>query len=375
MKILHIITGDLWAGAEAQVFYCLKEMSNESKDTIYVILFSKGELYLRLTKIGITTTIVDESEYSIVTQFIKLKRQLLSIKPDIVHVHDYKTHVLTSLALYFTQTSPKMVRTVHGLTRIPLNSKIVKSYLVFFIENYFFNHCLDCIVAVSQDIETLFKHKYPHTKIVQINNAIEYPLIAINAPAQIRKEFSVPNDVLWIGTAARCVRVKNIQMLIEAARLTRDLKQDIKFMVSIFGDGPLRSHLENLIGQYDLQNIVQMHGHSKDILSIMKAFDVFVLTSKHEGLPISLLEAMALGTVPICTRVGGMQEIIENSKNGFLVELNNAPALAQKIIYLYDHPNQRKIIGINAESRVKEHYSIQKSVQKLLSMYCKIVED
>jgi len=375
MNILHIITGDLWAGAEAQVFYCLKEMSKDEKNAYSAILFCRGELSAQLTNIGIKTEVVDESTTSVFIQIKELSRLLLSIKPHIIHVHDYKSHVLTSIAKFLCRIKCKMVRTVHGLTIIPLNIKIAKSYLVFFIEYCLLRYYTQCIIAVSKDIEGLFKRKFPHTLVLQINNAIDFPLKVAQTSSQIRKDFCIPDNAFWIGTAARCVAVKNIQMLIEAAKVLQNSNKDLIFKVSIFGDGQLKSRLSDLIIHYNLQDIVQMNGHSKNILSILKAFDVFVLSSKHEGLPISLLEAMALGTVPVCTNVGGMREIIENGTSGFLVALNNAHEMAQKISFLYNAPDQKKLMSQNAQNRVKEHYSVRQNVQKLLSSYSKIIEE
>jgi glycosyltransferase involved in cell wall biosynthesis len=374
MKILHIITGDLWAGSEAQVYYCLKELNKTPSNKIVAIVFNKGELNSRLSAIGIQTIVIDESIYSYVSQYKQIKTKLIAIRPDVIHVHDYKSHVLTSFAKYFGKINGRMVRTVHGLTIIPFNLKILKSYIVIYLEKILLKHFTDCIIAVSRDIEVLFKRKYPHTKICQINNAVEYPLLIKNKSDLLREEFKIPRDSFWIGTAARCVPVKNIEMLIEVAQLMNNSGDKIDFRVSIFGDGQLKNHLFDLIKQNKLEDRVFLHGHNPDILSIMKAFDVFALTSKHEGLPISLLEAMALGTVPVCTRVGGMKEIIEDGESGFLVELDNAKEFAIKISVLYNDPDLRRKIGKNAENRIKDDYSIEGNVRKLSAVYNNAIE-
>jgi glycosyltransferase involved in cell wall biosynthesis len=373
-KIIHVITGDLWAGAEAQVYYCLKELNRVQDDTLTAIVFNKGELYSRLSGLGVCTHVIDESNSSYFSQYRQLKNHLKSIKPDIVHVHDYKCHVLTSLAGYFGKIRFKTIRTVHGLTIIPVNLKLLKSYCVFCFEKILLNDHTDCIIAVSRDLERSFRRRYPHARICQINNAIEYPLSIKKSPESVRKEFSVSPGAFWIGTAARCVPVKNIEMLIEVARLLNNSADKIDFMISIFGDGQLKNHLFNLIRQNKLENRIFLLGHNPDILSIMKALDVFVLTSKHEGLPISLLEAMAVGTVPVCTRVGGMKEIIEDAKSGFLVELDNAREFAEKLTVLYHDPDLRRKMGKNAENRIKDDYSIEANIRKLTLVYNNAIE-
>ncbi len=369
MKIIHIITGDLWAGAEAQVFYYLKELIKEPTHSVKCILFNNGELMSRLSAIGIQVVLIDESKYSFLSQLRCLRRLLNLTKPEIVHVHDYKTQVLANLAAMFGNTKFKMIRTVHGLTVIPFNIKMIKSWIVVFAEGLFLKFMTDCIIAVSEDIEMIFKRKYPRTHISQINNAIEIPRFIPNSPELMKEKYSIPDNAFWIGTAARYVEVKNLEMLIETARIMAETNEKIEFKVSIFGDGKLKNKLTNLIARYNLTDFVQLHGHTNDILSIFNAIDVFVLTSIHEGLPISLLEAMASGAVPICTSVGGMKEVIENEKNGFLIGSNNPRELAQKIMLLYKSPDRRNLMSTNAKKRIRELYSIEMNTRKLISTY------
>ncbi len=162
-------------------------------------------------------------------------------------------------------------------------------------------------------------------------------------------------------------------MIIETSRI---LERDkiIKFAVSIFGDGPLRNNLKNMIERYKLSHVVHLHGHHADILPIISALDVFVLSSHNEGLPMSLIEAMSVGTIPVCTKVGGIQEVIHDGVDGYLVKPNNYEQMAAvlKSIAL-DSEKKREIMKMNAREKIMKDYSIQKSTSMLDSLYESLV--
>jgi glycosyltransferase involved in cell wall biosynthesis len=367
MKIAHIIPGDLWAGAEAQVFYTLKELNTRFKYDIIAILFNEGELYKRLSGNGIRIFIIDERRYSGLEICRQLENLLKTHAPDVIHVHEYKSHILTSIAVCFSKQSCKIVRTIHGLTSIPFDLKCLKASLIFLAEYFLLMFKTDCIVAVSRSIEAIFKKRFKRVQICQINNAIHFPLCINKSQEQIRNQFGISHDTFWIGSAARYVPVKNLDMLIEAARLLQG--SNMNYRVSIFGEGYMRGQLQEKIDRYKLGKTVWLHGHHEDILPVLKALDVFVLTSKHEGLPISLLEAMAVGTIPVCTNVGGMQEVIENNKSGFLLEPNDVEALVDRLVSLHANKLENSVIKQSAIERIRESYSIEKTINSLNSLY------
>lgn len=370
MKIVHIMTGDLWAGKEAQLFYSLKAMNARSPHDIVAVMFNDGVLYKKLSSAGITTLLIDEAAYNGFRICKQLAAILKKIRPEIVHVHDYKSHILAASATTIFFAKCKIVRTIHGLTPVPFKLRNFKSYTMLQLEKMFLNKYTDALIAVSKDIEMLFRKAYPNTRVSQIYNCIDFPLYPKSSNGEIRKELNIGIDSFWTGLAARLVPIKNIDMIINAARILVEKNlDDLNFRISIFGEGPLKESLQNRIDKHGLKDVVKLHGHREDILSVMNSLDVFVLTSRHEGLPMSLLEAMALGTVPVCTRVGGMQEVIIDGESGFLVELDDAEGLAEILHFLQTHKHELRMIGNNAMQRIKENYSIDQSVEATLSLY------
>jgi len=367
--IMHVISGDLWAGAESQAYTFLKALHQTKKYNLTSVLFNKGELFEKLTSEGIDTHLIDEGRYKTVQILWQLMNLIRDFKPDIIHTHEYKSNILAVCSNVILRKRARLVRTLHGINQAPREIKYLKSHIALWIDDIVLMHFTDCIVAVSRFLEKDLQGKYPRTLIQQINNAVDIPQQPIDSYQAIRSAFGVSSDMLWIATAARLVPVKNIEMLIETVRLLRDMAS-MKIKVSIFGDGPLRQYLQSRIQQYDLADVVSIYGHHSNLKSIMHAWDVFVLTSESEGLPMSLIEAMSVGVIPICTRVGGIPEVIEDGINGFLIKSRTPDEMSGRILQFSEYnEDSLRLLKNNAIKTVAEQYSIDKTIGKLTSLY------
>ena len=168
-------------------------------------------------------------------------------------------------------------------------------------------------------------------------------------------------------TAARLVEPKNLELLIEAGRLLQEM--NFIFKISIFGDGPLYKKLKSKIKEYHLEDIILMHGFSNNMPRIIRLFDVFILTSKHEGLPMALLEAMALKTPVICTAVGGMKEVMKDGINGLLIRSDDPYNIVEAVLRIKNSPNLSRKLAENAKKTIEKEYSITRNVEKLIFSY------
>ena len=180
-----------------------------------------------------------------------------------------------------------------------------------------------------------------------------------NLPAG-RQEFFQANTI--IGTVANLYPTKGIKYLIEVAEYFRN-NEGVVF--AVIGDGLERKNLELLITNYRLQHKVFLLGQIPDAHKLMPAFDVFVLPSVKEGFPWAIIEAMAAKLPVIATRVGAVPEIIENGKNGFIVELANPTALAGKIKELLASDHLYKEFAIQGHQTVLFNFSEDKMVKEI----------
>lgn len=170
-----------------------------------------------------------------------------------------------------------------------------------------------------------------------------------------------------IGTVGRLTYQKGHEYFIEAAKNL--VKEGFDFEFHIYGDGEKKKEFEKLIIDYGLEKSVFLKGYSKDVLSVLRTFDLFVLTSRYEGIPYVLLEAMSMEVPIVTTDVGGISEVIRNNENGLLVENKNVSDICEKIKYIMSDNNLRKEIADKAKKDFEEKYLIENTVSQIEKIY------
>lgn len=377
IDILHIISGDLWAGAEVQVFHTLVFLKKQSKLSFTVALFNDGILNQRLLENGIDTFIIDENKKNWMLMLLMLTRLISRLRPSIVHVHAFKEHILGQIASYLNRSKVTIIRTFHGMSEVPKGlsyKKYIKLSIVHKIEKYFLNHSdRTNIIAVSKDLQRFLTTSFHRAVITQIYNAIPISLEKLVPKECIREKYNVANNTFWIGTIARLSEPKNLGLLIDAGREL--LLTGVNFKISIWGDGPLRNNLQKQIDQYNIQKHISLEGFESNILPVLNSIDLFVLCSLHEGLPMSLLEAMSVNTPVVCTAVGGMEEVIKDNYSGLLIPNNDVMALTSAIVRLHQDTTLRERLVMNANKKVKQEFNIENTNNKLIDLYGTILND
>lgn len=373
MNIIHIISGDIWAGAEVQAYHTLSALSDKPNLSLICVVFNNGIFKNNLEKKNIKTIMLDETKFNSFSLLIKLKRLICNTSPDVIHVHAVKEHLLVKLALILCCNKIPIVRTVHGARKAPDNlpfNKYLRSKLVVFLDNLLITYAAEAVIAVSKDLEQQLLKRKVKGKVCHIYNAIstdEYRLEKNNS--EIREAYGVGHR-FWIGTAARLAEPKNLQMLVKAGKYM--VERDFPFKISIFGEGPMKQELQELIDRYFLSDQVELHGFEPEMLPVISELDVFVLCSIHEGFPMALLEAMLLKTPVVCTAVGGIREVIDDGINGLLVSLDDSKALAHSIISLSQNHDLACQLANNARSTLDQRFCLSKTTDLLLMVYDRI---
>jgi glycosyltransferase involved in cell wall biosynthesis len=367
--IIHIISGDIWAGAESQVFYTLSNL-NKSKDISFVaVLFSDSQLNKKLIEQGIKTIILDEKEYNGLTIILKLSKIIKRFKPKILHVHAYKEHLIGQLAIYKVFRKCTIFRTFHGMHKTPDNLPFIrkiKSKTIHQIEKNILNKKSVNIIAVSKDLEIYLKESFDKAQITQIYNSIQIPSLSGENRKSIREKFNVASDAIWMGTLARLVEVKNLELLIEIGQSLKT--KNMHFRISIFGEGPQKKSLQEKINSKGLQDQVVLEGFVQDSFEILDALDIFTLTSFREGLPMSLLEAMAVGTPVICTNVGGIGEVLKNN-SGILIDNFSKNDFVDAILRINKDEELRKKLSGKSKNIIDENFNIDHNNKILMNLY------
>jgi glycosyltransferase involved in cell wall biosynthesis len=204
-------------------------------------------------------------------------------------------------------------------------------------------------------------------QIVTVHEGIDVERIAGVEAANVHEAFWLPHGAPVVGNVAALVPHKGQRHLLDAMPLVIREVPDARLV--ILGEGELRPQLEHQIKHLHLEKHVVLPGFRADVLSLIKSFDLFVMSSETEGLGTSLLDAMAAGKACVGTRVGGIPEVIDDGVTGLLVPPHDPPALATAIVKLLKDPKERASMAKAGLARVKAQFSVETMVAGTLAAY------
>lgn len=428
-KILYLITQAEWGGAQKYIYDLATALSSRGipsrrddegsrpistglprpafgvarNDDSFEILVAageneKGELFEKLSPKGIKTIYLKNLVRAInpLTDFgglMEIVRLIRKERPDIIHLNSSKISVLGSLAAAIVKLIVKLqassfkfqvIYTVHGwVFNEPLSNWQKFFYLWSEKITAFFK---DKIICVSEyDRQIAIKNNFSEKKLITIHNGLsltdknflekEEAKKILNLPLEIEeiatsRQGGTRNDIKKtkiIGTIANFYPTKGLNYLIEAADSVRKKFPDILFV--LIGEGQQKEFLNKKINQLNLQNNFKLVKIA-DAYRYLKAFDIFVLSSVKEGLPYTILEAMAAELPIVATRVGGIPEMIEGGVSGFLVEPKDSENLAKKISQMLENPDLAKNFGQNAKEKYEREFAFETMLKRTTELYC-----
>jgi hypothetical protein len=202
-------------------------------------------------------------------------------------------------------------------------------------------------------------------KIVVVQNGIDPNLIKEKKDNNDKE--SENKDNVIVGTITRLSPQKDLKTFLRMATLVIKEIPNVEFIV--IGDGEQREELQTLAERLGLHNHVQFLGYREDARDVLKSFDIFVLSSLWEGLPIVVLEAMAAGKPVVATAVDGVTEVVEHGKTGLLVEPGRPDLLAKLVIELINNPDRSKTMGKRGRERIKRAFSINRVINTMEQIY------
>ncbi|MBU1102870.1 glycosyltransferase family 4 protein [Patescibacteria group bacterium] len=384
MKILYIITQSELGGAQKNVLDLACGLKGKCEILVAVGADGSGGFFnwleekkvsyvkLRWLRRGVTNPLADLMGLREIFKLIKKER------PDIVHLHSSKAGFSGSIAAKLLGV--KVVYTVHGAVFEAVFSAPVKK-LYLWLEK-FSAHFIDKIICVSQNDKKLWlKYKAaPEEKLAVVHNGLDYQtlnflpkdearenLFGASAPLFEAARGSKP-DLKIIGTIANFYPEKGLPYFIQAAEIILKNRLADNLIFVVIGEGDERPLLETMIKENHLEKKFILTGKIDNAARYLKAFDIFILPSVKEGLPYTILEAMAAGVPIVASWVGGIPEMIENGKNGFLVLPHNPEMLAEKIAELLHNHDLTQHFVQNSQIKLTE-FSLEKMVSETEALY------
>lgn len=362
------MSADLWAGAEVQVATTASYLVKRPEVVLTAVLFNEGRLARELRTLGVGVAVVDEHEHSASGILAFLIRFLKAHRVDILHTHRYKDTVLGAVAGKLAGV-PHVVRTVHGLTEPMRGWDRMKFKAYDALDKMVLWHFADRVIPVSTGMaETLRDSGYRRSAVTPIHNGVDLGRIrATRDRHEVRQSLGIASGALLVGTVGRLSPVKAHADLLRAARLILQEVRDARFL--IVGDGPLERELRALAARLGLEDACLFAGRRDDTCDLVAAMDIFVLPSLHEGIPMALLEAMAIGTPVVATAVGGVPEVVTDRVSGVLVEPRDERALADACLELARDRHAAQALAACARRRVETRFSHEVNGDALVDAY------
>jgi len=371
IRVCHVAMADLWAGAEVQLAILLRSLAKLADLEVSAILFNAGWLARELHDAGVRTHVILEAERNPLSILRELSNYFRGTQVDVVHTHKYKDNILAALAS-IRHRVPYRVRTVHGAPEPFAGLQAFKMNVYGLLDGVVNRWAVDRLLAVSFALREPLVERFGIDKVTCIHNAVDVDRIRVTTDlANLRKELGLDRHDFVIGTMGRLHPVKGLDVFLRAARIIKDHGKRAKFIIA--GDGPLRDQLQALAQQCGLAHEVMFLGHRSDGNNILGLMDLFVLPSLSEGIPLVLLEAMALARPVVATAVGGIPEVVEHEINGLLVAAGNHDDLAKGCLAVMDNPTLAQELGPAGRRRVEEAFSADVMAENVANVYKTLV--
>lgn len=340
-------------------FNLLTSLKKRYPVRLTAIILNRGMLSAAVERLGITTVVIEESKASFLRVFLRLRDVVRDISPQIIHSHRYKENLLAYLVSSL-KSRPRLVATQHGM---PERYTTAKRPLISLKErtNYWIiSRKFDKAVAVSHEMKDslITQHGLNKSKLRVIHNGIEIP-------ENIQpKSNGIP---FAIGSAGRFTPVKDYPLLIEVARQVALHNKAVVFKLA--GDGPERSKLQSMIEDFNLEGSFHFEGFIKDMADFYSGLDLYLNTSLHEGIPLTILEAMAHQLPVVAPKVGGIKEIVEDGVHGYLLPNRDPAAFAEKCLALICDKALRNRMAVASRGQVCERFSADRMAADYFSIY------
>lgn len=354
-------------GAEKITYEIVKRMNKERYNTIFCTLYHPGPMGEVFIRDGYTFYHnLMKSKFNLAV-FFKLRKILLENKIDLIYLINQPLTLFWGFIMGLTYK----VRVVSAIHNTLVSSEHSKLRIYRLLLPY-----MSRIVTVAnmQKDHLVRNEKVPEHLVTVIYNGIDESKFNNNLLDKKAKIASLGLDISkkYIGIITRMVHLKGIDTFLNAAKLIFDKFKNVQFI--IVGDGPEMLQMKSLASELNIANAVLFLGVRSDVNELLPLFDIAVLSSRTEALPMVVLEYMAAGKAIVATEVGSVPELIINGETGFLVPPENPEAMSEKILFLLTNEHSSKLMGTKARNLIINKFRIENSVKKTESLIDELVD-
>lgn len=373
IKILYVITKSNWGGAGRYVYDLATNLPKDKFD-VAVALGGEGRLKTKLEETGVRTIPISYLKRDVniledISVFFNLLKIFKVERPDIVHLNSSKIGGMGALAGRIAQVK-KIIFTAHGWAwgedRNIIQKNIIKflSWITILLSHKtitvskYDEKLASSLLFVTKKLTTI------HNGIPEINftDKITAREILLN-----KQNIHTDDETLWVGAIGELHKNKGFYYAIEAFSILSKTTKNFVFI--IIGDGEERRALQNLIERHQLEKNILIFKREENGAELLKAFDVFLLSSIKEGLPYVVLEAGMAKIPTIATSTGGISEIIRDLKSGILIQPKNPEAILKSISYISTNKDKSRQFGEKLHTDIINKFSTTQMVNNTTKIY------
>jgi glycosyltransferase involved in cell wall biosynthesis len=367
--VFQIIASLVPAGAERLVMHLLEYIDRERFAPVCICLRNPvgSHLEARVQRLGVPLYFLGKGDTMSLAVLRKLDALFRQYRPVVVHTHLLALNYAYPLMLRYR--TPARVHTVHNLAPREMGVRVSA-----WVRQMAFRYRVGGVipVAIAEEVRASIQRVYGYPDPPLIPNGIPTDEYAPDSDtrAQWRQAHGIEPRATVVTHIGRFAVQKNHALLVEAFA---QVHSDAPLYLLLVGGGELENAVREQVAGLGLQERVRFLGVRADVADILRASDVFVLSSRWEGNPMSVMEAMAAGLPVVSTAVGGVPELVHEGETGLLVPSEDAGALAQALQALVDDPAQRQAMGDAARQRAVARFDIRHTVRRYEQLYEKLL--
>ena len=361
MKLLHFSSAKTWRGGEQQIAYLYEELHNKGVEQ-WIFCPKKSALAMFSQQNGLNyITYRKRFSFNPLVAW-KLKRICYEYGIDLVHIHDSHSHTYSYMSAITGNSTPYI-----------LSRRVDFPVQNTWLSGLKYNHSsIKKIIAVSNFVlQILAPSIIDSRKLSVIHSGIDPAKFKGKSQNLLRSEFKFPAHIKIIGNTAAIAPHKDYFTFIDTAGHLLKRHRDLKFLI-IGSDGGEKQLIEEYIDQKKLTDHIILTGFREDIPEIISELDVFLFTSREEGLGTSLLEALASGIPVVCTDAGGVSEIIQHNINGLVSSVGDSQNLANHVSRVLEDPELKDRL-IKGGKSVLSDFTKKETAIKTLQIYREVL--
>lgn len=363
MKILNITSITELRGGDIQMYTVYNLLKDKRNLTQYILCPENSALSEICEKERANFFTYKKNCFKLLNLTIAIIKIYKKESINIIHIHDSTALNAGLIAMHFLKKTTTLI--FSRKRNNPIKDK--------FLNRFKYSHqSIKKIICVSKAVEAVFENRIENkSRLITIYDAINVQKFENKKNKNLlHKEFNLSDDSLIIGNIASLTNQKDLFTFIDTAKKIKDknnTEHPVKFV--IIGEGFLKNDLKTYAKTNNLENDLIFTGFRNNVSDLLPEFDIFLITSITEGLPLSIYEAMACSVPIVSTKAGGIPEVVINGETGFLAELKDSEILSDSVIKIINDPSLQDKLKKNGLNHVKTSHDLKTMKDNYENLY------